>query len=491
MISAHKVRQHHTHQGLLGRPDRNRGAHAAGPRAAMDAIIVPAARAAENLDHAFRLAGEMNCRLAVICSHDVTAGQVEQMAADRSFGDLMAVDLPDGYDHDPLTFSTTGWLERELRDACTYASNLSVKRNVGLLLARMLGWRTIFFLDDDIRDIHGSDLRLPLSMLADCYTTVGLRITSFPDNSIACHAHRDTGGVQQDVFVSGSSLLVDTRHATGFFPALYNEDWLFFYSEASAGRLATAECGATQIDYDPYADPDRASWQEFGDLLAEGLYGLLHDHSSLGYAATRYWADFREARGQFLSDIKLRAGHGAAPASLIASIEAAQKVLAQITPEMCVRYIRLWQRDLERWRREVRALGRADSAVEALDRLGLTWRRPEADLLAAASPSPIPTGASGGRRQPIVLRLAEPQPMAGSGSVLVSADERTSAVVSTRPMQALILVDEDTPSSTRLKSVLPRWLAGRNARSATAFADQQLGDVADQPLMTAELAGRS
>lgn len=485
MTSEHTVRQHHTHQGLLGRPDRSRGAHAARPpRAALDAVIVPAARTGGNLDQAFRLARDMNCQLAVICSHDLTAGQVQKMAAARSFEGLVAVDLPADYAHDLLTFSTAEWLENELPDACTYASNLSVKRNVGLLLARMLGWRTIFFLDDDIRDIHGCDLRVPLSMLADCYTAVGLRITSFPDNSIACHAHRDTGGVQQDVFVSGSSLLVDTRHATGFFPPLYNEDWLFFYPEASAGRLATAECSATQIGYDPYADPDRASWQEFGDLLAEGLYGLLHDHSSLGYATTGYWADFHDARRRFLDNVLQRAIYRAAPASVIASIEAAQKVLAQITPEMCVRYIQLWQRDLERWRRRIRALGRADSVPAALARLDLTWRRPEREVLAKASPAPIPTGASGGRRQPIVLGLAEPQPMAAA--VPMSSGKFTPAAMNTtRPM---ILVDE-TPSNGRLKSVLPWSRAGRNARSPTSLPATEVENAADQAGMTAGLAG--
>src|SRR5262245_34394251 len=98
MTSEHAVRQHHTHRELLGRPDRRRGAHASRPpRAALDAVIVPAARTGGNLDLAFRLAREMNSQLAVICSHDLTAGQVQKMAAARSFERLVAVDLPDEY----------------------------------------------------------------------------------------------------------------------------------------------------------------------------------------------------------------------------------------------------------------------------------------------------------------------------------------------------------------------------------------------------------
>lgn len=489
MTSEHTVRQHDTHRELLGRPDRSCSAQTARPpRAALDAIIVPAARTGGNLDQAFRLAREMNCWLAAICSHDLTAGQVRKMATARSFESLVAVDLPPGYSHELLSFSTTGWLERELPDACTYTSNLSVKRNVGLLLSRLLGWRRIFFLDDDIRQLSGSDLRVPLSMLADRYTAVGLRVISFPDNSIACHAHRDTGGAQQDVFVSGSSLLVDTRRATGFFPALYNEDWLYFYAEASAGRLATADCGATQIAYDPYADPQRAAWQEFGDLLAEGLYGLLHGHARPGHATARYWTKFQEARAQFLRDIRSLAERRAAPASLIESVVAAEKVLAQITPEMCARYIELWQRDLKRWRRRVRRLRRADSVSAALDQLGLTWHRPEREVLAKASPAPIPTGASGGRRQPVVLRLADPQ--SAVGAVLVCADEFNATSAVRCPTDAVPLAGEDSQPSSRLKSVLPGWLPGRIVRSAIAGSADVIDNGADQAIKTAELAGR-
>ena len=51
------------------------------------------------------------------------------------------------------------------RPASYYASDLSMKRNIGLVLARMLRWQRIFFLDDDIRDINPPDVHETVAML--------------------------------------------------------------------------------------------------------------------------------------------------------------------------------------------------------------------------------------------------------------------------------------------------------------------------------------
>ena len=65
------------------------------------------------------------------------------------------------------------------------------------------------------------------------FPTVGMWVTDYPDNSIVCHANRMTEG-SQDVFVSGAALAVDCDADIGFFPDIYNEDWLFFFDDASA-----------------------------------------------------------------------------------------------------------------------------------------------------------------------------------------------------------------------------------------------------------------
>ena len=203
------------------------------------------------------------------------SAEVKQFLAARSFTKAIVIDLPRGYSHELLYFPALLSLKDELPQACgSYVTDLSMKRNVGLVLARMLRWRRIFFLDDDIRDITYPDLQSTVNMLGS-FPAVGMWVTDFPDNSIVCHANRMTEG-SQDVFVSGAALAVDCDADIGFFPDIYNEDWLFFFDDASAGRLANSCLKATQLRYYPFANPRRAAWQEFGDVLAEGLYALLH-----------------------------------------------------------------------------------------------------------------------------------------------------------------------------------------------------------------------
>ena len=90
---------------------------------------------------------------------------------------------------------------------------------------------------------------------------------------------------------------------SGFFPDIYYEDWLFFYDAASAGRLGTSRRKVTQLAYNPFADPQRAAWQEFGDVLAEGLYALLDFGISIEDVTGDHWSYFLDCRQRFLKQL--------------------------------------------------------------------------------------------------------------------------------------------------------------------------------------------
>jgi hypothetical protein len=363
------IRQHHTHYWLAGQS----GAGAArNGELGLDAIIVPASRPATNLDHAVTLARAAHCQLVILCSQGLRSADVQEFLADRSFRGAIVIDIPAGYSHDLLHFRELLTISAELPPQCGfYVTDLSIKRNIGLVLAKMLGWQRIFFLDDDIRDIAFPDLQTTVDMLGS-FSAAGMRVTDFPDNSIACHASRMTGGFQ-DVFISGAALAVNCEESVGFFPDVYNEDWFFFFDAASEGQLGSSYCEATQLVYYPFADAQRAAWQEFGDVLAEGLYALLHLDLDIGQATTEYWTVFLDARRHFLETTLSRAD-GAQPDmrdEIITSLQSALKCLSGITPDLCARYVRLWRQDLVAWKRRMAVIHAMPSVNAALAELEL------------------------------------------------------------------------------------------------------------------------
>lgn len=364
------IRQHNTHRELAGQGEPGGSPGTGALR--LDAIIVPGTRPAAYLDHAVTLARAARCTLVILCSRDLNGREVKEYLAERSFTAAIVIDLPTGYSHSLFDFSRLRDVKEQLPSECgNRAIDLSMKRNLGLVLAKMMRWRRVFFLDDDIRDISYPDLQVTVNLLGS-FSAAGMWVTDFPDNSIVCHANRMTGG-PQDVFVSGAALAVDCEGDIGFFPDIYNEDWLFFFDAAAQGKLVNSNLKATQLAYYPFANAQRAAWQEFGDVLAEGLYALLHLGFDVAQATNVYWDLFLEARRSFLEATLWRARN--APPDMrdeiIASVQSARKCLNEISPDLCARYVEAWRQDLESWKMRWTGIRPMPSIEAALAELGL------------------------------------------------------------------------------------------------------------------------
>jgi hypothetical protein len=457
------IRQHDTHGELVGQADSPAAPLSSG---ALDAIIVPASRPAEHLDHAVTLAEAARCRLVVLCSRQARSDEVSQLLASRSLTEAVAIDLPSGYVHRWLEFATSRPQKiGKLPEACAARdSDLSIKRNIGLILARMLGWDRVFFMDDDIRNVGVDDLRRTVSMLGAEYYSAGMRVTDFPDNSVVCHAHRATGKFQ-DVLVSGSVLAVECGAPIGFFPDVYNEDWLFFYDDAAEHRLGCSGLKATQLRYDPFDDPQRAARQEFGDVLAEGLYALLHRGQTTKYATQDYWINFLDARRGFLDAIIARADHaeGGVRQKMLNSVLAARECSAQIQPEYCEHYVRLWRKDLERWGQTLKEIPRIPSIAKALSELGLA---------PAAGRAGGDDGQGGAAAMPPLV-LGDDKP-AASGPVLVPG----AATLSGLPEASADLARLDALASTdQMEWLYQTILPADQAAAAPASQGKKLATV--------------
>lgn len=376
-VGGSEVLQHSTHEDLI-EPTQPSARPSRGGIGALDAIIVPASRPAENLATAVELARETGAHLVVLCSLQARVPEVRDLLTTRDFTAATVVETPEKFSYGGLAdFETARWArDGEGKKVCAIrTSDLSIKRNTGLIIARMCGWERIFFMDDDIRSISAETLLSTVSLLGpqgSGFRTAGMSVQKFPDNSVVCHARRAVGDYQ-GVFVSGSVLAVDCTAPFDFFPDIYNEDWLFFYRDAANERLGTPGSLAEQLEYDPFEDPRRAAAQEFGDVIAEGLYALLHAKHGLRRADKRYWRKFLRERRRVLRNIgknlprvprEMRGEIGKA-------LYAANDMLTAISPQMCADYVKAWQRDLLRWEELLENLPTTSSLEKALRELGL------------------------------------------------------------------------------------------------------------------------
>ena len=414
-LAGDRIRQRPSHRKLLrdasGEQPRTANRHSIG------AIVVPSARRADHLRKAIVLSVETQTLLVVLASRDSDVDEAAEMVtqtarivASTPGCRALAIEIPEDYRHDYLTFSTSDSSFGRL--SANRASDLSLKRNIGLLLARLLGWNNVLFLDDDVK-LKTANFAKLAAQLDRCQIS-GAICDRFPDNSVVCHANRLTGG-RQDVFVTGSALAVNTiDHPLPFFPDIYNEDWFSFSKHAARHELSVIGT-AEQDPYNPFSDPSRAAREEFGDLLAEGLYSLLSAGDSLTMATRSYWQAFADARRDLLDTIakqltKIETNEANQASK---SIKAAQQQSGEITSDHCVEFLRGWQADEQTFATHAASLSNVGSYANALDFLELkNWRSAEfgnPDRSRIPAPLDLKTGRvqwqNGGASAPHASRL--------------------------------------------------------------------------------------
>ena len=243
-----------------------------------DSIVVPTNRPVESLTVCMRLAREARIPLVVVCSRRAHHHQVIDMAVSADLK-VYALDSP-LYPANPLGINFITSSDPELAAASSAGTrDLSVKRNLGLVLARMLDWKRLMLLDDDIYGIREQHVDTLVAGLSD-HNVSALIPDQFPDNSVVCHANRLGGGDQGTFAGAGAMGVRCDRDDLAFFPNIYNEDWFFFANEAASRKIVLVG-ESMQVEYDPYDDPDRAVKEEFGDLLAEGIYARARSRAGL------------------------------------------------------------------------------------------------------------------------------------------------------------------------------------------------------------------
>jgi hypothetical protein len=321
------------------------------PTRALDAIVVPTIRP-QSLRTAAALAGNVGCSLVVLCSTPEQAGQA-RAACGALARDMLVTWVPSSVEENWLSFLTSVHPENEIERSCH--ADIAGKRNIGLLLARMCGWRTIMYLDDDIRDLT-ADAVSRAAALTSRFQAAGFEIRHYPDNSAVCHAYRLIGG-NQGIFPGGSALVIDVERCDTLFPPIYNEDWLFLFDAVQSCSVTTAGTGS-QLEYQPFAHSRRAASEEFGDVIAEGLYRLLHQGAGVSDATYAYWRSALDRRFQLIDYVaaQLLVREGPVVGGALMSLAAARKRLTAISPLACASFIHAWRTDVDTWRRTLLGL---------------------------------------------------------------------------------------------------------------------------------------
>jgi hypothetical protein len=376
------VRQLGSHRRLLTDLSAEPAPRSGGGR--LDAIIVPTSRPASNLFALAALAVALGARLVVLGSGKAGIEQVRQRIGKFPGVRGLVVGFDETYHHPDFPARTSTAKFRDASGGRT--SDLSAKRNFGLLLARLCGWSKVVFIDDDITVSSAAIARLTAQL--DTHQIAGMVCRDFPDNSVVCHARR-LAQLPQDTFVTGAVMGVNCNDLPlPFFPDIYNEDWFSFAGAAAEHRLAKSG-EARQAEYYPFGSAQRARHEEFGDVLAEGLYTLfeINGPGRLGWRLKdaqqqQYWQNFIQERRNVLAETteKLTSflGRGNCsddvPAAIVALGVAAEQ-LKLITPELCVEFIRAWQGDLEEWTGMCPHFNSVGRYAEALDWLKMgSWQ---------------------------------------------------------------------------------------------------------------------
>jgi hypothetical protein len=282
-------------------------------------------------------------------------------------------------------------------------SDVSLKRNIFLLLGILTGWQLTLMLDDDIKlEPPGETLRESANELrledvsADFANypnlhVAGFMVREFNDLSVFRHA-RTLVGDHRDGFLGAGAVFLRCSRLMPFFPEIYNSDWSMLFPLISTAQhyypsSAVKIVGTLhQSPYDPFLTA-RAQSEELGEIFIEGVYDLLRTdrHRRSAVAGSReYWVQILRSRRTLILDTLVKldlavAEHGqdiCGRAS--AAVQAGFAVYSELEDPArdLAEYFRLWCHDLAKWRTYIDQLcreagNRPVSIQDAISLLGL------------------------------------------------------------------------------------------------------------------------
>lgn len=225
--------------------------------------------------------------------------------------------------------------------------DLPLKRNIALAIARLHGFERICLLDDDIA-ITPEQISAASTVLGETYPLAGFHVLDFPDVSTLDHVHRLITGWPSRTMPGGNCLFLKIPDTSGFFPYIYNEDWLFVIHNLH-GRRGVVLGEVMQQVHRPWVDLTRIRFEEFGELIISGLIAVSYDLYATDLESTDFWNSVRHDRWTWLDALR----SCKSTPDLLQAVTAAMSALSSFGPEACRDFIVSMKSDL---REELRCL---------------------------------------------------------------------------------------------------------------------------------------
>lgn len=220
--------------------------------------------------------------------------------------------------------------------------DLPAKRNFAIWYARTHRMKRILLLDDDVRGLEKASLVAGTNALQQFFIS-GYFVDDFADHSVIDHAELASGQTVH-TFLSGSCLFIRTDGDIGFFPPIYNEDWLFMIPKMARGQVCSLG-SICQKAYDPFRNPLTAAFQEPGEVIAGGLIALLASDQYDQRFDHRTWRALLSLRRKELEALLDYPLH----TRVRAAVQAARTKCAELRDVDCVRLLTDLENDQQIW----------------------------------------------------------------------------------------------------------------------------------------------
>lgn len=178
--------------------------------------------------------------------------------------------------------------------------NLGIARNFALDHSKSIGYEKVLFIDDDISDVDDRKMEVGFSVL-NKNSFVSCILEGVEDNSIIGHISKHVGIIDDGVkMLSGGFLFFSPATISHRFYNIYNEDWIIQLLEKEKKKIILPFSVNHNVDQDVNWTLDQAIFQEYGELIVEGL--LENENAiSMDY---QFWDVIIENRIKFIQKIK-------------------------------------------------------------------------------------------------------------------------------------------------------------------------------------------